>query len=182
MNNCANPLASSRTNFSLHAIKWYALHTRPRAEKKVAQLLKALNIPFYLPLVTTVRQWSDRKKKVQVPLITSYIFVQVYEKELKPLYNVQHVLGILKYLGKPAIVHDYEINNLKILLNQKEDFSKVEPMSLRQGEQVEVINGAFIGLKGRYVHHKGKYRVLVNIIALQSAFIVDIPKMYIKKI
>lgn len=56
---------------------WFALYTMPRTEKKVHARLASKGVDVYLPLVTTVRQWSDRKKKVQVPLIPSIVFVRV---------------------------------------------------------------------------------------------------------
>ena len=56
---------------------WYVLYTKPRQEKKVADGLIAIGIAAYCPLVTTIKQWSDRKKKVEVPLINSYVFVNI---------------------------------------------------------------------------------------------------------
>jgi len=60
---------------------WFAAYTRSRNEKKVAGELEEQHIEYYLPLIKTIRQWSDRKKKVEVPLINSYIFVRIIEKE-----------------------------------------------------------------------------------------------------
>jgi hypothetical protein len=50
-------------------MEWFALYTKPRNEKKVTETLAALGIEVYCPLVTTIKQWSDRKKKVESPLI-----------------------------------------------------------------------------------------------------------------
>ena len=56
---------------------WYVLYTKPRQEKKVTDSLNAIGVEAYCPLVTVIKQWSDRKKKVQIPLINSYVFVNI---------------------------------------------------------------------------------------------------------
>ena len=58
---------------------WYVLYTNPKAEKKVAEQLNKIGIETYCPLVTKIQQWSDRKKKIEVPLFSSYVFVNIEE-------------------------------------------------------------------------------------------------------
>src|SRR5690554_7279042 len=76
-------------------MKWYALYTRPRNEKKVVQGLTSLGIEVYCPMVTEVRQWSDRKKKVALPLIPSYVFVRIAETKRSMVFEVP---GVVRYL------------------------------------------------------------------------------------
>ena len=57
--------------------KWHVIYTAPRAEKKVNERLESQGVETYLPLQKTLRQWSDRKKKVSIPLFNSYVFVRV---------------------------------------------------------------------------------------------------------
>src|ERR1035437_2288373 len=96
---------------------WYAVYTKPRAEKKVFERLSAQGFEAYLPMQTRMREWSDRKKKVQTPLISSYVFVNTKKENLFTTLQIQGTARILKYLGKPAIIREYEIKNLRILLN-----------------------------------------------------------------
>lgn len=58
-------------------MNWYVIYTKPKWEKKVAEQLADAGIECYCPLITQVRQWSDRKKKVVVPLFNSYVFVRL---------------------------------------------------------------------------------------------------------
>ena len=60
-----------------HNPNWYAVYTKPRSEKKLADRLNEHGIEAYLPLRKTLKQWSDRKKMVEEPLITSYVFVNI---------------------------------------------------------------------------------------------------------
>src|SRR5690606_40964625 len=92
---------------------WYALYTKPRNEKKVADGLAKLGIEVYCPMVIQVRQWSDRKKKVELPLIPSYVFVRLEEKERERVFEVPGIVRYLYWLGKPAVITDVEIKTLQ---------------------------------------------------------------------
>lgn len=97
-------------------MEWFALYTKPRNEKKVAENLAALGIEVYCPLVTTIKQWSDRKKKVESPLIPSYVFVKIEEANRKDVFQVAGVVQYVFWLGKPAKIKPHEIEALKTQL------------------------------------------------------------------
>jgi len=160
---------------------WYALHTNSRAEKKVAERLTESGFETYLPLVTTLKIWSDRKKKVQTPLISSFVFIKTDKEQLYDALNVQGVAGVLRFLKKPAIIPEHEINNMKILLNEMEEVKSLSSERLKKGEEVEVVQGPFAGLLAEAIEIKGKYRVVVNIAALGAAFSVNIPMSFVQK-
>jgi transcription antitermination factor NusG len=153
----------------------------PRAEKKVFERLVETGIETYLPLITTVRVWSDRKKKVTSPLISSFVFVKVEEKNLKNVYEVQGVTGVLKYLKKPAIIRDSEIENLKILLSDSDNMSIVDHPHFEKGDNVRVIKGAFLGLLAKCYQVKGKHRIIVSIEGMSNSFEVNVPMSFVEK-
>ena len=64
---------------------WYALQTRVHRERVVEQRLQERGVPTFLPTVTEVRRWSDRKKKVEFPLFTSYLFVKLTPSKIDRL-------------------------------------------------------------------------------------------------
>jgi transcriptional antiterminator RfaH len=97
-------------------MEWFALYTKPRNEKKVTETLAALGIEVYCPLVTTIKQWSDRKKKVESPLIPSYVFVKIEEANRKDVFQVAGVVQYVFWLGKPAKIQPHEIEALKAKL------------------------------------------------------------------
>lgn len=160
---------------------WYAIYTMPKAEKKVFERMDKLGINVYLPLISTMRKWSDRKKKVMIPLISSFVFVKTEEKNLIKLYDVQGVCGILKYLKKPAIIKENEIENLKILLNESEDCLVFNEIAFIEGEEVVVIKGPFKGLEATCILVKGKYRIIVGISAIGNWIEVNIPISFVQK-
>ena len=88
---------------------WYVLYTKPRNEIKVFQRLSVLGIKAYTPTSIEVRQWSDRKKKVSVPLLPSMVLVQLKEQDTDLVFNIP---GVVRYLfdnGKRAVVLDAEV-------------------------------------------------------------------------
>ncbi|WP_223439259.1 UpxY family transcription antiterminator [Polaribacter litorisediminis] len=161
---------------------WYALRTNSRSEKQVHERLQKQGYESFLPLMTTIKQWSDRKKKVVVPLISSYVFLQGTPKDLLNVVKIQGVVGVLRYLGKPAIVQEDEINNLKILTKNSEGAKKITPRSLANYAAVEVVDGPFKGLKGVYMATSGKQKVIVQVDVLNSFTEVTLPFEHIKEI
>ena len=121
---------------------WYVLYTRPKAEKRVADTLEKIDVEVYCPMITVVRQWSDRKKKIKIPLFTSYVFVSLKEKERHKVFEVPGVVKYLYWLGKPAIVKDAEIKIIKDWLNGGK-VGDVMIENLSPGDKVIIKSGAF---------------------------------------
>lgn len=123
-------------------MKWYALYTKPKWEKKVADKLNAIGIEAYCPTVTKVQKWSDRKKKVEVPLFSSYVFVYLEEKERNTVFSVTGVVRYLFWLGKPAVVKDDEIESIQQWLLKPEGYT-MELSSWQPGDRVVLEQGIF---------------------------------------
>lgn len=160
---------------------WYAIYTMPRAEKKVFERMINAEINVYLPLITTIRKWSDRKKKVTVPLISSFVFVRTQEKNLNKLYDIQGVCGVLKHLKKPAVIKESEIENLKILLSESEEYLVFNEIAFIEGEEVVVTKGPFKGLQAICILVKGKHRIIVGISAIGNWMEINIPISFVEK-
>ena len=103
-------------------MNWYVVYTKPKWEKKVAERLSEIGITTYCPLITKLSQWSDRKKKIQVPLFNSYIFVQIDEKNRNVIFDIPGAIRYLFWLGKPAIVKEREIELIQEWLNTPNAF------------------------------------------------------------
>jgi transcription antitermination factor NusG len=126
---------------------WYALYTEPRNEKKVTEKLKYLGIEVYCPLVTQIKQWSDRKKKVEVPLLPSYVFVKLEETNRDVVFQVSGVVRYLYWLGKPAIIRNEEIEQMQQwLLNTI--VTSFEVTGIELGTNYTIQSGPFSGLEG----------------------------------
>ena len=125
---------------------WYVLYTKPRQEKKIADSLNAIGIEAYCPLVTVVKQWSDRKKKVQIPLINSYVFVNIEEHHREAVFKVSGIVRYLFWLGKPAVVRAIEIEALKKSLEGI--VTSFEVNAIQKDTIYKIPEGPFQGFEG----------------------------------
>ncbi|HSU28300.1 MAG TPA: UpxY family transcription antiterminator [Chitinophagaceae bacterium] len=135
--------------------KWYAVYTRPKCEKKVAERLSRTNIENYCPTNRVVSQWSDRKKIIHEPLFTSYVFVRIGENELLPLKQTDGVVNLVYWLGKPAVIHDEEIETIKMFLNEHATV-KLEKTQVCVNDQVRILGGPLMQQQGQVLFVKGK--------------------------
>jgi transcription antitermination factor NusG len=172
-----------KPNNTLNHKRWYVVRTNANAERKVAQGIDVEGIMVFLPLYESLRMWSDRKKKVSLPLIPSTVFVYCSESELKNVYPVQGVAGVLRYLSKPAVVQDWEIENLRIVLKELNG-QHIEAVceTYVPGDHVRVVRGPFKGLYGTSVECDGKHRILITIDSIGAAFTVSVPRSFVTKI
>ncbi len=127
--------------------KWFALYTKPRWEKKVADLLSSKNIENYCPVNRVYRQWSDRKKKVSVPLFTGYVFVKIDEQKHLSVRSTAGVINFVYWLNKPAVIQEEEITLMKKFLNEYENV-QLEKVAIRNNDTVRVTDGVLMGLEG----------------------------------
>ena len=161
--------------------KWYALYTRPRAEKLVFQRLVEEDIETFLPLQKTYRMWSDRKKLVEKPLLSSYIFVKTNSRNFPRVYKTNGVVKFISFEGKPVSIPQNQIDNLRLLINSDAEI-EVTSEKFAPGDNVEVINGSLIGLTGELIKIGSKNRVVVRIDRLDQNLILKIPKGFLKKV
>ena len=161
--------------------KWYALYTHPRAEKQVWQRLIDADIETFLPLQKTYRMWSDRKKLVEKPLLSSYIFVKTKSKHFPEVYKTQGVVKFVTFEGHPASIPQKQIDNLRLLINSDAEI-EISSEKFDTGDSVEVVSGSLIGLTGELIKIGSKNRVVVRIDKLDQNLILKIPKTFLKKI
>ena len=130
---------------------WYLIYTKPRNEKKVAERLEKEGYTVYCPLVKSLRKWSDRKKKVQIPLFTSYVFIYMEEREHETVTRDPGVLFFIFWLGKLAIVKDCEIAAIREITANAEDI-KVSALQVKKGQMIRIKEGLFKGLHGKIIN------------------------------
>lgn len=157
-------------NFIENFKKWYVIQTKPRSEKIVQRQIQMKGVESYLPLVEKVRLWSDRKKKIQIPLFSGYVFV--YADELERVNAIINTSGAIRYLfyeKKPAVIKDYEMELIKQALTEPEKIS-IEEKKINKGDLIVVSKGPFKGMKGYVNDFRGKYKLTVNLEELSYSF------------
>jgi transcription antitermination factor NusG len=136
-------------------VKWYAVYTKPKWEKKVAYNMSLAGIENYCPLNRVVRKWSDRKKVIYEPLFTSYVFFRTSDKLVDKIKLVNGVVGIVSWLGKPAIIRDSEIETICQFLNAHQSV-RIEKSVIKANDQIRIIDGPFKNQEGKVIELNNK--------------------------
>ena len=144
--------------------EWFAIYVKSRYEKKVSKALDEIGVESFLPIITRLKQWSDRKKKVEEPLFRSYVFVYISKDDY---YNVLHCDGVVKFItfeGKAAIIPENQILAIKDYISDSNNNGlKMEYDEFKEGQLVRIKSGHLKGLTGRFIEIRGRHRLIVNI-------------------
>ena len=160
---------------------WYAVYTNSRAEKRVSDRISELGIETFLPLQKTLRQWSDRKKVVEKPLISSYVFVKIIPRDY---FTVRKIDGVVKFImiqGKPVPIPEVQITNLRILCGSDAEV-ELSADVYEKGDQVVVTVGSLTGLRGELIRVGRRHKVVIRIIQPGMNLTVDIKTNAIRKL
>jgi len=122
-------------------MNWYVIYTKPKWEKRVADQLTQLGVNCYCPLIKTTKQYSDRKKTLEVPLFSNYVFVQLTDKDRNLVFLSRGAIRYLYWLGKHAIVKDKEISTIKEWLTEN---AAISISQYNVGETIKVNSGPFL--------------------------------------
>jgi transcriptional antiterminator RfaH len=158
---------------------WLVVYTRPHHEKRICKLLQEKNIEAFLPLQSTFRQWSDRKKKVTEPLFSCYLFVNITLKEYYKVLSVPGVIRFVCFEGKAATVSEKQIQTIKDLLNNNFELEEI-PFTLKKGNKVRIMVGTLSGIDGELVMYNNKKRVLIRVEEINKSLFVNVPLDYLK--
>lgn len=154
--------------------RWYALHTRSRHEKIVAAQLERQDVTTFLPLVTQIHRWSDRKKIVEVPLFPGYTFVRVVPspEQYVRVLRVQGVSSFVGVRGQGTPIPDKQIEDIRVLLASKAPYS-ISPF-LKVGQKVRIRGGCLDGVEGLLTARDGDKTLLISVEPMQRSLAINI--------
>ena len=158
--------------------KWIVVRSKPRSEKIAYDQLLEKGIEAYLPLLKERRKWSDRKKWVEFPLFSSYLFANIELKNSIFVLQTHGVSSLVKFGDEIAIVQDNIIKTIKLAIDGGYQLTPTEYFIA--GNEVEVIEGPMKGVKGIIVQLKGKDRLIIKIDAIQQALSINIDSRFIR--
>jgi transcription antitermination factor NusG len=138
---------------------WYAVYTRPNMERKVADCLANNGIVVYCPLQKVVRQWSDRRKILEVPAFKSYVFVQIHDTIRWQVLATDGVLNFVCLEGKPARIPDHEIDTVRLFFKDIAS-APLDEKDIRVHDIARVNSGVLMGMEGQVVDIHYRYAVL----------------------
>lgn len=160
-------------------VNWYVIYVKVRHEKKVVQKLMDKHIQAYSPVVKRLRQWSDRKKWVEFPMISGYVFVKADLSEKEKILSDAAMLGFVKFEGKEAIIPQREIDILRSIELTGFDVSQ-EAGTFGVNDQVEISQGYLKGLIGTVVQIQNEEYLEIELDSIRQSIKVKVPKQILK--
>jgi len=151
---------------------WYALHTRYRYETKVHNLLREKNIINYLPLSIEFHKWSDRYKKVQLPLFSCYVFVFIALRDRFKVLQTDGAIKLLSFNGTPAVIPDHQIDAIKRIMAEKVNVDRTDFFT--SGKKVRVKHGPLKGVEGTLNRKKNQNRLVIAIDGIKQVLSIEI--------
>jgi transcription antitermination factor NusG len=170
----AKEMAGSFRGVADATMPWFALYTRSRFEKQVADQLERKRMPVFLPLRMEVHRWQDRYQKVEVPMFRGYVFTQ-FSPTSPERTAVLRTAGVVRIVGfgqKDAEVPPEQIESLRRVA---EDGALLYPHRfLRIGQRVKIASGALAGIEGILVRIRKQDRLVIAVDAIRQAVAVEL--------
>jgi transcription antitermination factor NusG len=146
--------------------KWFAVRTRFKSEKVALKQLHRLGVETYLPIRQMTRRYGRKIRKVELPLINSFVFVRIKKNEYASVLETEYVAGFLKFGNNLLSIPEVEINMIRRLLGEDIEMEVeaiIKDDSYEKGDWVEVTKGPLLGMKGRLLNIQGKDKLLVEL-------------------
>jgi transcriptional antiterminator RfaH len=157
-------------------MSWHVLYLRPRSEKKVAELCEARGLEYYLPLRSETKIYQRRKVTVEMPMFPGYFFVAFEPEERVHLLQTNHVITIIEPPSEEVLIH--QLDQVRQALSVDPSLGTVD--ALREGRQVRIRGGAFMGIEGVIATTRGSGTVRLNVELIGQAVALDIDRDYIE--
>ena len=152
--------------------EWNAVYTRHQHEKSVAASLAGNGFEVFLPTYSTIRQWTDRKRQLSLPLFPCYVFVRGNFERRFQIITTPGVHSVVMFAGRPAVIPEIEVDAIRKAVDSK---LGVEPHPFLQcGDWVRVTSGPLIDVEGILVRKKSSYRLILSAQLLGKSIAVEI--------
>lgn len=160
-------------------LKWFVLYTTSRSEKKVAQRLKEKGLEVYLPMIEELRQWSDRKKKVQKALFNGYVFVKTTKANLWETLQVPGAVKFVNFSGEHATVRQEEIDTIQRILDTGVAV-ETDGSEIAKGEQVKILGGPLQGMLGECINKGNSDYFIIRVPGINQNLLVSIERKFLQ--
>lgn len=170
-----NPLTSYMSQLLPEAretANWYAVYTNSRHERAVTDHLRSKGVEVFLPTLTVVSTWKDRKMKLDVPAFPGYVFTRICLSERGKVLSVPGVVKILSFNGVPAAVDSREIENI-MLCHQRGALIESRPL-FDVGAKVRVKSGVLEGVEGFVSRCKDGQMLIVPLSLIGQSIAVQV--------
>jgi transcription antitermination factor NusG len=172
---------SSTTDNQLGESRWYAIKTRAKCEKNVANALSMKQIKHYLPLVRTIKRYTRKVRKVEKPLINSYVFVKIDKTEYVRVLETEHVIQFIRFSNQLAAIPEDEINIIRRLVMEHDIELETISGSITTGDPVVITAGSLMGHTGKVIKVEGKRKLVIELGTLGHSLLITVDAQLIQK-
>lgn len=158
-------------------LSWFALNTRLRYEEFVAKHLASKGYQVLLPVYQCRRRWSDRIKKLELPLFPGYLFCRFDLMDRLPILTTPGMIQVVGFGKTPVPVDDSEIAAIQRTVSS--DLAREPWPYLQVGEKVRVECGALRGVEGILLNIKGGHRLILSVTLLQRSVAVEVSSAWV---
>lgn len=162
--------------------RWFAVFTKYKCEKSVERNLLRKGIQVYLPIQTVIRRYGDRKKRVDLPLISCYVFVRITTAEYVKVLETENVSRFVQFGDELVAIPEREIEILKQVAGDGAREVIAEPRLYKAGDEVEVCTGPLLGLRGKLISVAGKRTFIVELKNVGYSLRIQVLPQYLRKI
>lgn len=159
---------------------WYAVYTRHQHERAVAESLTGRGLEVFLPVYEALRQWTDRQKRLSLPLFPCYVFFRGNPERRARVLSTPGVHSIVGFGGRPAAIEKSQVDAVRLAV---ENHFRVEPHPfLRTGDRVRVRCGSLAGVEGILVRKRSFARLIISADLLQKSVSIEVDACSIERI
>ena len=161
--------------------RWFAIYTKYKREKTVQRDLNRKGITTFLPIQKVVRVYTRKRKVVELPLISCYLFVQITKNDYVPVLETDDVVKFVRFSKNLISIPEEEIKLLKQIIGEGIPVT-AEKIGLQKGDAVEITGGTLVGLKGILIEEHGEKEMLVDLERMGYSLRMQIDAKLLRKI
>ncbi|MDF1868647.1 MAG: UpxY family transcription antiterminator [Saprospiraceae bacterium] len=162
--------------------RWFAIYTNYKREKLVQSMLDQKGIHAYVPLQKVTRRYTRKIKTLELPLINCYVFVKITNKEYVPVLETEHVLKFIRFSKNLISIPEAEIEIIKRVVGEGIEVEIEQGNRYKEGDEVEIVAGNLLGLKGRLISINGKKQMLVELENMGYSLRMEVEPSLLKKL
>lgn len=152
--------------------QWFAAYTVANHEKRVARQLADRGVPYHLPLYQSMRQWKDRKVRLDLPLFPGYVFVEISLRDQLKVLQIPSLVRLVGFGSRPTALPESDVAAIRMCLQNP---GRIEPhLVIATGQHVRIVRGALAGLEGILARKKGISRLVLSVSLIMRAVAMEV--------
>ena len=169
-------------HLDVNEAKWFAVYTKYKREKVILRDLERQGIQAYLPIQQIIRIYASKKKKVQLPLISCYIFVKITKSEYLQVLQTDNVVNFVRIAKNLISIPEREIEIMRKIVGEGIPVVAEPSSAFNKGDQVEIVGGNLTGLQGTLVDNHGGKEVIIDLETMGYSLRMTLETKFLRKV